>query len=268
MFFLRYMLVWVISSIIVLPLHAQNLIDRYTKARFNTQVHEFFEEHGLKARPESVKNLPTRADTIQHWLNQIASNARISSWKTNQKDFEIADWKLVRKFERDWFNRKFDNTLWAFLGTEPLQQLDTTYTRELRSMLEAYYGPPTQTISELYGNTGASRVADRYIQFEYWFVVNDSIPVVLMDVNGPLERGLIVSSDQQYRDILLQVRESLLKEFVHSEKRAPYVDYYFDAILRNWYYVGFDGRSYFHESIGQPNLALGRPWLDIQHRID
>ena len=268
MYTLRYLLLWFITSIIVLPSQGQTLVDRYREARFNVQVKEFFESNGMNAQPGEIRHIPTRADTLQQWLNQLTKNARISEWKRREKKFEVETWRLIRKLERPWFNKKFDNTLWAYLGTESLMPVDTTYTRDLRAKLEAYYGPPTQTISELLQSNTSRRQGERYMQFEYWFVVNDSIPVLLMDVNGPLERGVIVSSDQQYRDILLQVRESLLKEFLQSEKRAPYVDYYYDAVSRNWYYSGFDGESYFYELIGRPNLALGRPWLDIIDRLD
>ena len=89
-----------------------------------------------------------------------------------------------------------------------------------------------------------------------------------MDVNGPLERGLIVSSDQRYRDILLSVRESFLREFMQLSRPSAFVDYYFDARTQNWYYAGYDGEKYFMDLIGQPNLALGRPWLDVIYRSD
>ena len=268
MFILRYLLLWAITSIIVLPVKAQSLVDRYKSARFNVQVEEFFETNGMFARPNDIRHIPTRADTLQQWLNQLTNNARISEWNRREKKFEVETWRLIRKFERPWFNAKFEKTLWAYLGTESLMPVDTSYTRDLRAKLEAYYGPPTQTISELLQSNDSRRMRDRYMQFEYWFIVNDSIPVLLMDVNGPLERGIIVSSDQEYRDILLQVRESLLREFLQSDKRAPYIDYYYDSISRIWYYAGFDGKSYIYEPIDRPNLALGRPWLNVINRLD
>ncbi len=264
----RLSILFVLACMLVTPLQAQDLIERYRKARFEVQVRQYLLEKGREAQPEELQHLPTRADTIQQWLDQISENARINAWNQRKRTFEIQEWRLIRKFERVWFLKQFENTLWAYLGTEPLLPVDTTYTRELRARMEAFYGPPTQTISELMGNVAYHRTRDRYIQFEYWFVVNDSIPVVLMDVNGPFERGLIASSDQRYRDILLEVRESLLEEFMDSKRRAPYVDYYFDAILRNWYYVGYNGASYFYEPIGQPNLALGRPWVGVINRLD
>ena len=269
MYILRYLLLWALLGTIVAPSHAQSLVDRYREARFRVQVSEYLEQFGEQVPSGNVRHIPTRADTLQHWLNQLANSARIAEWNRREKNFEVEGWRLVRKLERPWFSKKFENTLWAFLGTESLLPVDTTYTRDLRAKLEAYYGPPTQTISELLNSNETERRRDRYMQFEYWFVVNDSIPVVLMDVNGPLERGLIVSSDERYRDILLQVRESLLREFLQSQKRAPYVDYYYDAIARTWYYAGFDGREYFYQPISsRPNLALGRPWLDIINRLD
>ena len=268
MYILRYLLFGVWLSIFISPSHAQSLVDRYREARFKVQVAEYLAEYGDDVPAERIKHIPTRADTLQHWLNQLTNSARIAEWNRREKAFEVEGWRLIRKLERPWFSKKFENTLWAYLGTESLLPIDTTYTRELRAKLEAYYGPPTQTISEFLNSESKERRRDRYMQFEYWFVVNDSIPVLLMDVNGPLERGIIVSSDQRYRDILLQVRESLLKEFLHSNTRAPYVDYYYDAIRRTWYYTGFDGDTYFNEPIGRPNLTLGRPWLDIINRLD
>lgn len=250
------------------PLFGQDLIDRYRQARFHVQVERYISENGMSAKPMSVEHLPSRADTVQQWLIQLSRNAEIAAWKNREKVFEIEEWQLVRRLERPWFNKKFENTLWAFLGTEALLPLDTTRTSELRAHLESYFGPPTQTITELLDAQPRTRTLDRYVQFEYWFILNDSIPLVFMDVNGPLERGLIVSSDERYRDILLGVRESFLKEFMQVSRPTAFVDYYFDARTLNWYYTGYNGTEYFMELIGQPNLALGRPWLDVIERSD
>ena len=265
---LRYLSIFVLWIASCLPVQGQELIERYREARFRVQMHRFLEQNGLDVDPQRVEHIPSRADTLQQWLNQLSRNARLAEWNRRQRSFEIVEWKLVRRLERGWFTKKFDNTMWAFLGTESLTPLDTTKTQELRARMEAYFGPPTQTIAEMVGGDEELRTRDRYAQFEYWFVVNDSIPVVLMDFNGPLERGLITSTDQRYRDILLDVRESFLKEFWQTEYSAPYVDYYFDVRTRTWHHAGFDGENYFMEPIVQPNLTLGRPWLEILSRSD
>jgi hypothetical protein len=265
---LRWMLVLMVMGVLAIPSQGQDLVERYRRARFRVMTQEFLARKGLEATPHTLEHIPSRADTVQQWLNQLSRNARIAAWNRRQKVFEIEEWRLVRRFERAWFHNKFDQTLWAYLGTEALLPLDTTYTRALRAQLEAYFGPPTQTITDLVNSGEHSEARDRFVQFEYWFVVNDSIPMVVMDVNGPLERGLIVSTDQRYRDILLAVREAFMKEFLKSSQRAPYVDYFYDARTMAWFYTGYDGSSFFMEPIGQPNLALGRPWLEILQRSD
>ena len=256
------------GSLFSLPALGQDLLDRYIEARFRVQMYQYLDQNGENVAPMAVEHLPSRADTLQQWLNQLSQNARLAAWNRRQKQFEIEEWRLVRRLERRWFSKKFENTEWAYLGTESLTPLDTTLTHELRGRMEAYFGSPTQTIAELMSSDEMGRTRDRYVQFEYWFVVNDSIPVILMDFNGPLERGLITSTDQRYRDILLNVRESFLKEFLQTSSQAPYVDYYYDARSLTWYYTGYDGTNYFMEPIVQPNLALGRPWLEILNRSD
>ena len=259
------MLAW---GIVCIPTNGQELIDLYRDARFRIQTENFFEERGLYAEPLEAEHIPSRADTLQQWLNQLSRIARIAAWNRRQKHFEIEEWRLVRRLERSWFAKKFENTMWAYLGAESLTPIDTTMTRDLRARMESYFGPPTQTVAELVNSEQGWRTRDRFVQFEYWFVVNDSIPIVLMDFNGPLERGLITSTDQRYRDILLSVRESFLKEFWQADGRAPYVDYYYDVSTLTWHYSGFDGTNYFMEPIVQPNLSLGRPWLEILNRSD
>ena len=74
--------------------------------------------------PNDIRHIPTRADTLQQWLNQLTNNARISEWNRREKAFEVETWRLIRKFERPWFTNKFEKTLWAYLGTESLMPVD------------------------------------------------------------------------------------------------------------------------------------------------
>jgi hypothetical protein len=102
------------------------------------------------------------------------------------------------------------------------------------------------------------------VQFAYWFVVNDSIPVRVTDANGPSARGLIVSTDRAYRDRLRALRRALLDPLRRKE-RAPYVDYYYEDETRRWYRVGFDGTSFFREQITRRDIVRGRrPRLETE----
>lgn len=251
----------VFFSLVVFALMAgsargQELAELYRLARFTVQAEAHLQAKGMRAVPAEPLHIPSRSDTLLQWIVAMNGDGRGASLNEN---FAIDAWRLIRRAERNWFEKQHAGTLWAYLGTESLLPIDTTLTRDLRARLEGYFGPPTQTITEVFGAPDTRDARDRFIQFEYWFVLNDSIPLLVMDVNGPLERGLVVSSDYRYRDILLHIRESFMEQFLRSDRRAPYIDYYYNPIESSWYYAGYDGERYFLERTKPPNLALGRP---------
>jgi hypothetical protein len=135
---------------------------------------------------------------------------------------------------------------------------DTTMTRVLRAKLQAHFGTPTQVLADF----NLRKPRDEYVQFEYWLVVNDSIPVKITDANGALDRGLIVATSAAYRDHLFDLRQAILAPVVDAEP-APYVDYYFETETRRWYRTGYDGQSYFLDPISRYRTTPGRrPWID------
>jgi hypothetical protein len=165
----------------------------------------------------------------------------------------------VRHLERGWFQERFADVAWAFLGdTAERTFLDTTRTPALRARLQARFGPPTQTLADAPLDEPPTDQA----QFEYWFVVNDSIPVRVMDVLGPKGRGLIVAADRASRERLRALRDTLLAPLRRAET-APHVDYYYDERRERWYRTGFDGQSFFLTPIRRGDIVPGRrPRLD------
>ncbi|ARA94957.1 hypothetical protein AWN76_018550 [Rhodothermaceae bacterium RA] len=178
--------------------------------------------------------------------------------------FTLTRVQPVKKLERGWFETQYQDVAWAYLGSNYWTPIDTTHTRVWRAKLEATYGPPTKTLAEL--DFSREIRLEEYIQFEYWFVLNDSIPVRVMDVNGPFERGLVVSTDHRYRNILFPLRQAFLMDVATSAALEPYVDYYFHAAVGTWYRTGYDGRRFFLEPIRRPNLERGRPWMEAGER--
>lgn len=173
--------------------------------------------------------------------------------------FEVQSWEFVKKLGRAWFEQEYDETLWAYVGSNYWTPVDTMYTWRWRAILEETFGPPTKTLAEL--DFSREIRLEEYIQFEYWFVLNDSIPLRIMDVNGPFERGLVVSTDQRYRHILFDIRQAFLLDLAISPALKPYADYYYHTELNTWYRTGFDGEAFFLEPISRPNLERGRPWM-------
>lgn len=238
----------------------QDLIELYRQARLQAEARRVLAQHGPYLQPLPLARTPTRGDTLRAWIAQYQPQPPAPPPAPEPPaGLVIASSRLVRKLEYKWFEWRFRETLWSFLGSGTFSPLDTLHTRELRARLEAHFGPPTRTLVEA-GDLDDLR-REEIIQFEYWFVLNDSIPLVLMDVNGPLDRGLVLASDQQFRDLLFNIRETFLRPLVETDLRKPFVDYYYQYETGQWYRAGFDGQRHFLTRIPRPNLALGRPIL-------
>lgn len=231
----------------------QGLIDRYLHARFLSEARKLLNTHGPAAPALTPERLPTTADSL---LPPPPDPVESEPEPT----FEITERRVVQRLERPWFQKTFGDTNWAFLGNSSyLSPLDTTFTRRLRAQLEAQFGPPTLTLADLNLNGDV----DDYIQFEYWFVVNDSIPAIVMDVHGPYDRGVIVATDRRYRPELRAFRDALLAPVLESSAHKPYVDYFYDTEVARWYRTGYDGAGYFIEPVPRGQIVSGRrPWLE------
>jgi len=210
-----------------------DLIEHYQAARQRLLVRRHLQREGqIRVLPPA--QLPLPADS----LRPSEPNSQAESTK---HAFPIHDTRVVRRSGRKEFRKRFADVHWSFLGSTPRHTfLDTTRTQDLRARLQAQFGDPTQTLGD------AAREGDRTerAQFEYWFVVNDSIPVQVTDTRGPRGRGVIVMAARRYRDQLHSLRDALLAPLRRS-KRTPYVDYHYDTRCGCWYRTGFDGRTFF-----------------------
>lgn len=257
----RILAVFVAFWLVVPVASGQSLVERYKAAYFKKQTERIFQQYGLRVQPRPMAHVPSDADTVRAWIAQFNPDVMPieASVVLPPPRFDVVSWKLVRKLERPWFEREFSRTRWAYVGSNRITTLDTLFTRELRARLEARFGAPTMTLTEVDFREDLRR--EEYIEFEYWFVLNDSIPLKVMDVNGPFERGLVVAGDQRYRDLLHDIKYAFLTDVAQSAEQAPYVDYYYNVDRGAWYRTGFDGQRYFLTQIARPNLARGRPYL-------
>jgi len=242
------------------PPDSLSLVERYRTTRVHMLVQEYLAERaGIPVRPP--RPLPVEPDSL---LEPEAP--RVPGASPARPSFPVTEVRRVRDLERGWFRTQYENVEWSFLGAGTrLTFYDTTRTRDLRARLQAQFGDPTHTMAEVYSREWRrtpDSVRAEPIQFEYWFVVNDSIPVRVSDINGPAERGVIVSTDRGHRERLPALRAALFAPLRRGD-RAPYVDYYYEEETRRWYRVGYDGTQFFRERISRFDITPGRrPNLD------
>jgi hypothetical protein len=131
------------------------------------------------------------------------------------------------------------------------------FTREIRARLEHAFGAPTRTL----GDQGPLHRLDleEYIQFEYWFLINGEWPVIIMDVNGPFERGVVVSAEAVHREHLIAIRDAVLAPILKSDAKSPFADYFFEPEVNEWYLAGYDGVSFFLRPVRPRSVNPGRP---------
>lgn len=237
----------------------QDLIDHYRAARVQVRAMEVERRFGARARPFPPAWIATPSDTLRDWILARRPTPDRRPEAPPPPALRVTSWRLYRKLERGAFEARFGGIPWAFLGSNRVTPLDTTRTVDLRARMEARFGPPTRTVAELEDVDHLPREA--FIEFEYWFVLNDSIPFVVMDVNGPFERGLVVAGDHRFRDRLFALRQALLGPMLPDGNRAPYVDYYYQYDTGTWYRTGYDGVEFFLKRIPRPELFRGRPRL-------
>lgn len=237
---------------LIAQVRAQDLIEMYQTARLEAQAAEIARTAGMRLPPLAPERVPAPHDSLFKTEEPVQVVEKAEAVE-EVNPFADAEWDVVRKFQRGSFERKFEDTRWAYLGSAALNPIDTTMTHELRARLQAAFGRPTRTVSELMRDKG-QRI-DEYLQFEYWFVVNDSIPVLAMDTAGPFDRSLVLATDDRFRSSLEDLRSALGAVLLEQDESAVYSDYYFHPEERSWYLTGYDGRKYYTQRVAQPEFT-------------
>ncbi len=226
----------------------------YSRARFAKEFREFVTRGGALVPPATLDRQEVPSDTLSAWIMALAAKAfppiPEPPWAG-----EVKSWVLIDPTERLRYQGMFNGTKMAYIGNDHFTALDTTATPRIRAKMQSAFGAPTETIVE--ARTAGQQA--EFVQFEYWFVVNDTIPVIVMDARGPLDHGIVLAGDHRFREQLYAVRQSLLGRVIREAPYGAFVDYFYDDVEERWYRTGYDGSGFIVEPIRQPNLARGRP---------
>lgn len=164
-------------------------------------------------------------------------------------------WDRVDPDEQEAFLDRFRESLWTVEGMQFYTALDTIPTPELRARLFGHFGAPTRTAIAR-GVNGFEGNID--VQFEYWFVVNDTIPFVAIDKDGPFARGLVLAGDFAHTEVLGAIKRDFVERMMTRSRLMPYVDYYHSRERNQWYRTGYDGTDYYVREIERPRWARRR----------
>lgn len=247
---------WIAASI--QPVQAQSLAEDYRKQWFRATAERILEQRGLRATPMPPDHLPSISDSIRwrhEWRHRLEERALRAPL------IMVRSIRAVRRLERPVYEDRFIGIRRTYVGNGRQTPIDTMQTAELRARLQHAYGQPTRSLPDLYDES--RKAVEEYIQFEYWLIVNDSIPLIVMDVDGPFDRGLVLATEAGSRHLLPDIKRGFAWDLFRIRERDRYADYYFNEVERAWYVTGFDGERFVLKRIRTPDLRHGRPWVGL-----
>lgn len=147
------------------------------------------------------------------------------------------------------FKQRFRGIDWTGRGLYKKSAVDNIQTNKIRAKLQAVYGAPTITIEDLINKPNFR--PGKAIQFEYHFLINDKIPLMLLDVDGPFGHGLVYVGAVKYIDLMPQIKRTLVRKLMGAEP-AEYQDYFYSPERTQWFNVSYQNGEYSIKKIDAP----------------
>jgi hypothetical protein len=163
--------------------------------------------------------------------------------------FEEPEIVKVSTEEAEKFESRFADIKWTGQGFN-YNSMDRMPAIEIRARLQSVYGAPTKRIEEIVEN-GKLR-AGKAIQFEYWFIIDGEIPMMVLDLDGPFADGLVYVGASRYIDMMPQVKRTLTRHVTEAEPKE-FTDYFYSPERYQWYKVTYSDGEYKKEEIDQPS---------------
>lgn len=241
---------------------AQTVVDVLQQQRRDARLAEVMEALGPRVPPRAAVELgePDRV---------IAAFRAVQAERQRRRDSLVAaedaradslilaaqlatlSWRKVEPGAQQDFVEQYAEAYWQAADPRP-GLVDSLGTAALRGRLQAAFGDPTRNADaqRRHGYGGSE-----YIQFEYWFVVNDSIPVLAFDLDGPFGRGLLIATDEPHASIVPYLKADLSRQLAAARRPDPWVDYYHSYERRRWFRTGFNGTESFTVEVRPPSWS-------------
>ena len=164
--------------------------------------------------------------------------------------FSEPEFEKVTEEKWGWFMNKIENVKLTGQGLYDKQEIDSMETSKIRARLQAVFGEPTKTLEDLIN--GPRFRPGEAIQFEYWFTVDDSIPFMILDVDGPFGEGLVYGGASKYIDLMPQIKRTFSQKLMDVEEPAPFQDYFYSPERDQWFSVTYKDGEYTTKKIDSP----------------
>ncbi len=165
--------------------------------------------------------------------------------------FQIPEFVKVELADAAAFQQRFRNIQWTGQGFQGATAIDQIPAMELRARFQAAFGNPTKRIQDLAASPNF-RMAEA-IQYEYWFIINDEIPLIVLDVDGPFATGLVYAGPVTYIDYMPEIKRTLSSLLMSVQALEPYMDYFYSPERNQWYEIKYDNGDFSTKEISRPS---------------
>ena len=272
-----FLVVGVASALSLFPFpsspapQAQNVVDVLMAQRKRARVGEVLAEIGPRTPPRPLDpggagDPHLAAYAAARDRRQAAADSALRSHEARADSAILAArlaslrWEKVRPADQGPFLEQYREAFWVSAPTSGRAPVDTTNTAVLRGKLQAAFGDPTRNgdAQKRHGYGGSD-----HVQFEYWFAVNDTIPVLVLDLDGPFGRGLMVAADEAQAALLPALKRDLARRLAAERTPDPWLDYYHSFERGAWYRTGYNGAERFVREVRPPRWggAAGDRWI-------
>lgn len=187
---------------------------------------------------------------LKYFLTGVFAILFMLSSLSAYAQFEAAQFEKVSNGNRAQFQQVLDNISLTGKGLYESTKLDSRQTNEIRARLQEVFGNPTIKLEDLLSQDDFR--LGKAIQFEYWFTVNDSIPLVVLDWNGPFGSGLTFGGASKYVDLMPQIKREFAQKLMSVDNLGEYKDYFYSPENQQWYIVSYQNGKFKNEKIDSP----------------
>lgn len=168
----------------------------------------------------------------------------------NAVPFAAPEFKKVELVDADEFERRFHATQWTGQGFQGRTAIDVLPAMELRARLQKVFGNPTKRLEDLI--TKPNFRLGEAIQYEYWFVINDSIPLMILDIDGPFATGLVYAGPVAYMDFMPEIKRALSTKIMQAERLAEFTDIFYSPERNQWFEISYKDGEFETKEISRP----------------
>lgn len=135
----------------------------------------------------------------------------------------------------------------GFQGNTVVDNLPTT---EIRARLQRVFGDPTVRLDDFIGRSDVR--PGNSIQFEYWFIINDEIPMMVLDIDGPFTLGLVYAGSVNYVDMMPEIKRTFSRMLMNVSSMGEFQDVFYSPERNEWYHVEYKQGAYKTDKIARP----------------